>query len=397
MKKIKYLIAAIILSSCGGGGSGSSSSSAAAPSYFTLQTLAAQTDLTQYLSIASNFSEFNRGIRTRESSDGEWICTTYDDDIIFSAKPDANGTGLKYLLTAHSGSGDCAGADVSGEMLSISGDKLSTPLFFNFNGFYSGSLERLYDWDVGVRDSNTLAETAFDINGIKNETDGVTSYWSGTSYVDPQVFAVNYGDTCAYIDDRCYDLRTDTKIYDTDFIASITGDRTLSADMPSGSDSYTSKVLAVGYYGFHNYLNSAGYDSWIGNCSSSNVGSRNCRVNAVYSVSAAHILLANFSANTLTGDISLENHYKFEFSQTDITSSFPIAALANLAISASISGTGFSGTISNEHFEGTITGYFFGPNATEIGATIILVSKTSSSIFPKSTNIARVVISLAGY
>ena len=46
--------------------------------------------------------------------------------------------------------------------------------------------------------------------------------------------------------------------------------------------------------------------------------------------------------------------------------------LENLSISATISENGFTGTVQNSHFVGSIKGNFYGPNAKEIGAIIIL-------------------------
>ena len=50
-------------------------------------------------------------------------------------------------------------------------------------------------------------------------------------------------------------------------------------------------------------------------------------------------------------------------------------SISNLNISASISGNKFTGTVSNDHFSGNIEGFFYGPQAKEIGAVLRLDSK----------------------
>ena len=92
---------------------------------------------------------------------------------------------------------------------------------------------------------------------------------------------------------------------------------------------------------------------------------------AVYSVSGAHSLVANFTTNTLTGSFSLSNHLQLEFHEQDLTPTFPSKCLRKIYNQCkSITGNGFEGTVSNTELTGGIFGHFYGPEASEIGATM---------------------------
>ena len=168
--------------------------------------------------------------------------------------------------------------------------------------------------------------------------------------------------------------------------------------MPSGTKSYTSKGLSVGMFGLANFLNRGESTSFISGCGYTNsvINDWNCHIKFPFSVSGAHVLVADFSAKTLTGKFTLSNHFILESSQTDITGIFPISTVTDLDINATISGNSFSGTVSNTDFEGNIKGNFYGPKGAEIGATILIEGKNSSIVFPLS-NRAYASIALVGY
>ena len=398
----------VILYSCGGGGGGgggssgsgdnsvSSASSGTSSTYFTWQNFHAASDLSTLASIKSNFTDNIRSYHIRKASNDNF-CIDKDDNVALDfTLVSLTSFNIDIQFTAASGSGDCAGATVSGDKISISSDKVPAPYYRNFEGFYAGSIERVQDWDIGIVDTNTLTETAFQMNGIFNDVDGVLTYWSGTSYVAPEVDVINYGNTCNYYSDgSCASLNTDDT-YETDLITSVEGDITEGTDMPTEAKSYTSKALAVGIYGISNYLNGGSFSSLKSGCGSSLLNDWVCQFRVPYSVSGAHTIAADFSAKTLTGNFTLSKHYILETLQSEITEIFPTTTVTDLVINATISGNSFSGTVSNTDFEGDIIGNFYGPKGTEIGATILITNKSTSTVFPDG-NDAFAVIALVGY
>ncbi len=394
----------IILYSCGGGGGGGGSSGVSSGSgssstltYYTWQNYYAAQDLTSLLDIYSNFTDNNRAYNFRTSTT-DFFCVSKSENATLKITPvSSNEVSFEIKFDSSTGTGDCSGANVSGDALKFSSNEINVPFTSDMSGFYNGSLERLKDWDVGIKDINTLQETVFQANGLSNETDGVTSFWSGTSYVSPEVNSLNYGDTCKYLSGMCLEVNADNT-YNTDLLASVSGDLTELSDMPSGTISYTSKALAAGAYGLSNYLNRGLFTSFKSYCGYTNsvINDWDCQLRIPFSVSAAHVLTVDLSANTLKGNFTLANHYIFESLQSDITEIFPISTVTDLEINATISGNSFSGTVSNSDFEGDIKGNFYGPKGAEIGATILITNKSTSTVFPDS-NQAYAVIALVGY
>ena len=394
--RTSLILLSSILYACGGGG-GSGSNGNSIPTYYTWQNYYAASDLASLLNVYSNFSDNNRAYHFRGSS-SNILCSSRSENATIKINPESsNQVSFEIKFDPLTGTGDCTGANISGDALKFSSDEVNTPYYSDMSGFYNGSLERLKDWDIGIRDINTLQETVFQVNSLLNETDGVTSYWSGTSYVLPDVSAINYGDTCRYSSGACLEVDADST-YNSDIIASVSGDLTESSDMPSGTKSYTSKGLSVGMFGLANFLNRGESTSFISGCGYTNsvINDWNCHIKFPFSVSGAHVLVADFSAKTLTGNFTLSNHFILESSQTDITGIFPISTVTDLDINATISGNSFSGTVSNTDFEGNIKGNFYGPKGAEIGATILIEGKNSSIVFPLS-NRAYASIALVGY
>lgn len=395
LKKSIFLIIVLFLFSCGGGGGGETDAGNS-PSYYTWQQFHSSNDYANQQSISLNFVDTSSAINFRFSEGN--MCTFASPSANLRTIPETSSSYRVELgFPAQSGEGDCSGANLSGELLSISTNNLSEPNIFDLGGIYSGSLERIYDWDFGIIDTNNQTQTVFQVNSLGNETDGVLSYWSGTSYVAPEVTVLNYGDTCTYSEGVCLDLDADTSL-DTDLIASVSGDETLLTDMPDYSQkTYTSKALAVGLYGVLDWMGVTGISSFNGNCTDANVGTFDCQAKAVYSVSGAHSLVANFTTNTLTGSFSLSNHLQLEFNEQDLTPAFPPNVLENLTINATITGNGFEGTVSNTELTGGIFGHFYGPEASEIGATMIIFTDLELAEQSSADNPFYTVISLAGY
>ena len=395
LKKNFFLILVLFLFSCGGGGGGETSDAGNSPSYYTWQQFNSSNDFADQQSISLNLVDTSSAINFR-FSDAE-MCAFYTHPANLRSVPETSSSYRVELgFPAQSGVGDCTGIDLSGELLSISTNNLTVPDFFDLGGIYSGSLERIYDWDFGIIDTNNQTQTVFQVNSLGNEKDGVLSYWSGTSYVAPEVTVLNYGDTCTYSEGVCIDLDADTS-FDTDLIASVSGDETLLTDMPNNSQkTYTSKALAVGLYGVVDWMGVTNVSAFNGNCTDANVGTFDCQAKVVYSVSGAHSLVANFTTNTLTGSFSMSNHMQLEFNEQDLTPAFPPRVLENLTINATITDNGFEGSVSNEELFGNIFGHFYGTEASEIGATMFL-NTSAQATFSSAENPFWSVISITGY
>ena len=135
----------------------------------------------------------------------------------------------------------------------------------------------------------------------------------------------------------------------------------------------------------------------------SNPPHRGCHYKTSDAVSAEQILTVDFSANSIQGTLSMQKHY-YESSSGSLelltSSSYDLhkETLENLSISATISGNGFTGTVQNSHFVGYIGGNFYGPNAKEIGAIIVLAPVlgnlvVSGSYYESEAAISIIVIS----
>jgi len=266
--------------------------------------------------------------------------------------------------------------------LEITSDFLSYPTFeHSFPGSLSGLLSLEHE-EIGITDSS-LNEKVF--KGIHiRPIDNSGIMWSGTQYSWAEIAELDYGNACNYSGDPryCQSVSLDNKL-DMSLVGKIFGSKTNAVDMPSSnSSSYRSYAVSKGYYekGELNFLYTGNF-SMLNNagCGSNNPSHRACHWKTSDAVSAEQFITADFSTNSLQGTISMQNHY-YESSSGNLTlltnSNYDLhkQTLENLSISATISGNSFMGTVQNSHFGGSIYGNFYGPNAREIGAIIVLSS-----------------------
>ena len=284
-----------------------------------------------------------------------------------------------YIFGPQKGKDRCSdsheGADVSGSPMSLETDNYVVTPDFDFPGALTGLL--VFDYEYwGITDSN-LNETVF-ISTTIFQKNNSGSFWSGNQYVIGNIADFNYGTSCNYLSNprRCNSFLSDQTL-DTDLVAHHTGVKTFSGDMPSsGSASYKTFSMSKGIYGVTNFMNFNLGGSFITtDCSQSNPRHGFCHAIVIDSISSEHILAVDYAAKTISGTISMKNHYVEEgYNDLDliVSSSYDAfkATLNDFSISATITGTSFSGTVSNSHYQGDITGYFYGPQAKEIAAII---------------------------
>ena len=274
----------------------------------------------------------------------------------------------------------------------------------DFPGALSGLLSLNYE-RIGFTDSS-LNETVYKGIHIRPiENSGL--FWTGTEYSWVEISEFDYGNTCNYSGDPryCSSITLDSNA-NTSIVGSTWGFKTFSGDMPtSGSYSYRTNAVSKGIYekdsldflyqgnSLQAFINSG--------CGSNNPSHRSCHWRTSDAVSAEQFLSVDFSSNTLTGSISLTNHY-YESSYTNLTlltaSEYDQhkSTLNNLSISATISSNSFTGTVSNSHFTGNIFGNFYGPTAREIAAIILINSANAPSTGYYANEMALSVIVISG-
>ena len=261
----------------------------------------------------------------------------------------------------------------------VTSDFYSYPNFsHDFPGALSGLLSLEHE-RIGITDSSLNEKVFKGIHIRPLENSGIM--WSGTQYSWAEIAELDYGNTCDYSGDPRYCQRVSLdNSSNISLVGKIFGHKTNAGDMPaSGSTSYRSYAISKGFYekGNGNFLYTGNFSMFnLAGCGS-NPPHRGCHYKTSDAVSAEQILTVDFSANSIQGTLSMQKHY-YESSSGSLTlltsSSYDLhkETLENLSISATISENGFTGTVQNSHFVGSIKGNFYGPNAKEIGAIIIL-------------------------
>ena len=325
----------------------------------------------------------------------EGYCVFLNEGIQFSISPVSESDfKVGFQQSAKTGAGACSGANVSSENLEFNASQMSSPTYDNLDGVYSGYLERLFSWNIGKRGSDPSDQVVFKASNLFNETDGVVSYWSGTSYSSPEVVHINYGDACLYDGEKCLGVNADNT-YNTDLIASTSGDRTEVGDMKGGTASYKLKGLAIGIYGFADLLNEGAFTSYTSGCGS-NPQPFDCEILSIYSISDENVINVVFGASkSVNGQFNFLKHYVLRSLEEEVTGSSITNTLSNLYINATIGdGNSISGTIANDNYDGQVSGHFYGPKSQEIGLSMILTYKPSGSF--SDDNQSFVVISATG-
>ena len=301
---------------------------------------------------------------------------------------------------AQSGSVRCGidrvGADVSSFVMTLRSrsvesfpEDTSPDQMYSFPGSQSGNIGFFAEqWGLEDANSNEIAFLATAVGERRNSSS--TGIWSGTNYVDMDVYELNYGTSCTYtttfdfevgVYRSCNNINNDST-YDSDLAGSLYGFKTFLADVPSnGASTYRTFAVGVGAYGVGDILNLGIAPIYTPNCGGLPSYS-DCTLNYIYSAAGEQLISVDFAANTITGTISLQDHYVISSlsnaginqltSQNQQGYDAYNATVQNLSFTGTISGNSFSGTISNAHFSGIIVGSFYGPQAAEIGAIIRL-------------------------
>ena len=331
----------------------------------------------------------------RDTTEGNSFCSYDSTSASYAISLDGENIKYTYSYGAQVGATSkygsvCTGADVSGRAYSANEENISESITYSFPGALSGIIDLDYkDW--GFTDSS-LNEIVFTTKQV-SQKDNSGVYWSGNQYVIGAVGNTDFGTSCDYFSNPkvCFRVTSDTT-RDTDLIAMNGGFKTFSGDMPSsGMASYRSFAMSSGIFGFTNFMNFGVGGAFVSSgCSQTNPSHASCHWLVQNSVSAEQFISVDYSSKTVSGTISMQNHYG-ESSYGNMTliegSSYDSFkdTLKNLVITASISGNSFSGTVSNGHYSGNITGYFYGPQAKEIGAILRFESEgVSGSHFSAS-------------
>ena len=411
-----------VLSSCGGGGSGGGSTQPVTYTYKSFPEIDASTQafIDACDANSSTCTDSNAAALAQEIIDstnyhlsahhvrdtiGGSFCSYDSTSESYAITLDGENVKTTYSYGAQVGATSkygsvCTGADVSGRTYSANDENIGESLTYSFPGALSGIINLDYkDW--GFTDSS-LNEVVFTTKQV-SQKDNSGVYWSGNRYVIGAVGNTDFKTSCDYFTNPkvCYRFTSDTT-RDTDLIAMNGGFKTFSGDMPSsGIASYRSFAMSSGIFGFLDWMNFGAGGAFLGSgCSQTNPSHASCHWLVQNSVSAEQFISVDYSSRTVSGTISMQNHYGessygnmilIEDSQYD---SFK-DTLKDLAITATISGNSFSGTVSNGHYSGNITGYFYGPQAKEIGAILRFESEgVSGSHF--STSGASVIMILNG-
>ena len=411
-----------VLSSCGGGGGGSSN-----PLPITeISSGYAYTSINDWSSAIAKFDD--------DCVQGNANCTEEQARTLLGAAISAFSIETQAAQIYFEGGASVAHFDPEGSSysLAIQGNSLMETLKFNpavsgtplYPGFeltsnffsypvfsydFPGSLSGLLDLDheeIGITDSSLNEKVFKGIHIRPSLNSGIM--WSGTQYSWAEIAELDYGTSCDYSGDPrfCSKVSLDNSI-NISLVGKIFGPKTNAGDMPSsGSTSYRSYAISKGFYekGNLDFLYTGNFSmSNTNDCGDTNPSHRACHWKTSDAVSAEQILTVDFSANSIQGTLSMQKHY-YESSSGSLTlltsSSYDPhkQTLEDLSISATISGNDFTGTVQNSHFVGYIGGNFYGPNAKEIGAVIVLAPVlgnlvVSGSYYESEAAISIIVIS----
>ena len=385
----------LFLFSCGGGGGGTSSP-------IPPTEISSGYAYTSFADWSSAIAKFDNDCETANAN-----CTEQQARSILEAAISAFSIETQAVHYYADGSGTVIHFDPAGSSysLAIQGNSLmetlkfnpavsGTPLYPGFevtSDFYSyptsnyefpGALSGLLSLEherIGITDSSLNEKVFKGIHIRPLENSGIM--WSGTQYSWAEIAELDYGNTCDYSGDPRYCQRVSLdNIFNISLVGKIFGPKTNAGDMPaSGSTSYRSYAISKGLYekGNGNFLYTGNFSMINSAGCGSNPPHRGCHWKTSDAVSAEQILTVDFSANSIQGTLSMQKHY-YESSSGSLTlltsSSYDPhkQTLEDLSISATISGNDFTGTVQNSHFVGYIGGNFYGPNAKEIGAIIVL-------------------------
>ncbi len=418
--QLAFLIGLIfLLNSCGGGGGGSS------PVEVT-ETTQAGFSYSSFSAWISAFNKFESDCESENANCTEQQARSLLESAISSLSIETEAIHVYYTSPGVGGIGFNPGESsyryfIQGNSLfetwkfdsatfgsvaypgfEVTSDFFSYPTFsYNFPGSLSGLLSLEHE-RIGVTDSSLNEKVFKGIHIRPLENSGI--FWTGTQYNWAEIAEFDYGNTCDYSGDPRYCLRIslDNKV-DISVTGTIFGFKTFSGDMPaSGSFSYRSYAVSKGVYekGDLDFLYSGNsIDAYnTSSCNVTNPSHKSCAWKTSVAVSAEQFISVNFSENTLTGSIGMQNFYYESSSGTmtllDNASYAPHkSTLDNLSISATITGNSFSGTVSNSHFSGSIYGNFYGPSASEIGGVIVLNTLPNTSYYLSDAAFSVIVIS----
>ena len=407
--RTSLILLSSVLYACGGGGGGGGDGTPTY-TYKTFTNTISEEPSNVSAATFEHWDYYASAYHLRGPSSGGYLCwypstsATYKEEFV-SLNPLNYNLSIQYgaqsgATASIGGHPNCAGNDVSGAELKVSSSNINSSSEFSFNNTLSGLLTFDHD-EIGIVDSTNLSETVLRITGLNQE---LTSNWSGTSYVTMTVGHIDYANECNYFSSQtlCSSIKTDNS-YEGDWVGVLLGDATFSGDMPSsGTKSYRTKAMSAGVYGLINYLNNSVTTSFNPGCGAS-PSFNECKIATIYSASAENILAFDFSNETLTGTLSFAKHFTLNYSShTDLNSadsSKMNEALGNLVFqNLTVSGNSFSGIVENNTYRGTIFGYFYGPQAAEIGAILILRDTELGTIWGETPNAARgwTTIVLAG-
>ena len=410
-----------VLSSCGGGGgSGGGGTQPVTYTYKSFSEIDASTqafvdacEANSSTCTESNAAAFLQEIidstsyhlaahHVRDTTGGNNFCSYDSTSASYAISLDGENVKYTYSYGAQVGATSkygsvCTGADVSGRTYSANEENISDSVTYSFPGALSGIIDLDYKlWGFTDSSLNEIVLTTTEVS--QKENSGV--YWSGNQYVIGEVGNTDYGTSCNYFVNPkvCYRVTSDTT-RNTDLLAINAGFKTFSGDMPSsGLASYRSFAMSSGIFGFTDFMNFGIGGAFVSSgCSQTNPSHASCHWSVQNSVSAEQFISVDYSSRTVSGTISMQNHY-FETSYGNMVlienadyDSFK-DTLKNLVISATISGNSFSGTVSNGHYSGNITGYFYGPQAKEIGAILRFESEGVSGSHFSASGAAVVMI-----
>ena len=396
-----------VLSSCGGGGGGGNptpTQPAISEPVFTYNTGQEWSQiLMDYIvngtatfeaatTITNKFSFDSQAYHTRVNSLGNSFCAYKSTSSTNTRLPVSNPADLENTVAygAQTGATVCennayAGADVSSyamklrnENVSFSPSADSPDTGYSFPGPLSGYLEYdLQRWGLTDESLNEIAWIGTRVMEPLNSSE--QGNWSGATYVFMELGEIDYGTSCNYSTSprKCSSFSEDSN-YNADIAGQLYGFKTFTGDMPSsGAVSYRTFSIGVGAYGMNDFLNAGSSTIFTSGCGSS-TDYGDCHLAYLYSAAGEQPISIDFAAKTISGTLSFQRHYSiyddiFYPSISELTSSsYDVfkTTLENFSFSGTINGNAFTGTISNTHFSGTIIGYFYGPQASEIGAII---------------------------
>jgi hypothetical protein len=342
-------LVSLLVACGGGGGGGATTGDGGTPT----QPPVTPTSYNKNLDIEELGGSFDMdtgvmSFRTHQETGAMWV-STGDPTAELSLGVD----GLKTTKFSRTYSFTPTNASTNLDMsMSFEQVSLADVIYFDVGNDLDGYLYWESDWGLSLsEDSSSSYEWNYRLFGFYSD---ISEEFLGADYVNIFIADLDYGDDlssgfdiCDVSDSTCID-----NIQDKDVLAGAFGDFTQTSDMPTnGTTTYSTKAL--GFWHPNLLETESSIPHW-----------------PAYEGDAT--ITVNFGQGTLSGDITLDYVFPDRKAESSTWNRVNGVSAGTIKLVATISSNEFQGTATWDtdvanYGTGEISGYFFGPDAKELG------------------------------